>query len=385
MRFIVFGAGMMGRAIAFDLARSPGVEEVAVADMDDAKARSVALWLKRHADNAAIRPLQLDVAYYDDVVSAMDEVDVAIGAVSYTSNYLLSEAAIEAGVHFLDLGGNNDVVDRQLGLDEKARAANVCIIPNCGLAPGLANILAVSGAKRFETVDEIHLRVGGLPQHPRPPLNYQLVFSAEGLLNEYLEPAEVVRDGKIVKVESMTEIEEISFPPPFGELEAFHTSGGLSVLGRRFEGKARNMDYKTIRYKGHCEKFKLLLDVGFGSSEPIMIGDQIWTAREIFTDLLTKKLSGSDPDAVLLRVTITGIAGGARCTLAYEMVDYYDDTNGITAMMRTTSYPTSIIAQMIARGEIASHGTMPPEECVPAQPLVEELRRRNIIIQENLT
>lgn len=385
MKILTIGCGMMGSAIAFDLAQSSGVSEILLADIDELRAADIAQTLSSKSHSKIIRSARLDVNYYDDVVEAMTGVDAAIGAVSYTQNYLLTRAAIEARTHFFDLGGNNDVVNRQLALDQQAKAANVLIVPNCGLAPGLANVLAASGANRFEKVIEIHLRVGGLPQQPRPPLNYQLVFAPEGLINEYVEPAEVIRDGKLTQVESMTDIEEISFPPRFSALEAFNTSGGLSRLGRMFDGKVQQMDYKTIRYKGHCEKFRTLIEVGFASNEPIIVGDTIRTAREIFGDLLRKKLNSNGPDVVLLRVTMSGIIGGSSKTLAYEMIDYYDDANMMTAMMRTTAFPTSIIAQLVASNTITARGVLPPEQCVPAGPLVEELKKRNIIITETLS
>lgn len=380
MKVLVLGSGMMGSAITFDLAQSNNVEEILLTDIDEQRAKGVSESLGKK-----VRSGRLDINYYDDVVSAMTSMDVAIGAVSYTHNYLLTKAAIEAGVHFLDLGGNNDVVDRQLMLNEKAKAANICIIPNCGLAPGLVNILTVSAAKRFDTVDKIHLRVGGVPQHPRPPLNYQLVFSPEGLINEYLEATEVISNGKVIRVESMTDLEEIIFPPPFGVLEAFNTSGGLSTLTRMFEGKVKELDYKTIRYKGHCEKFKTLFDVGFASNEPIMMGNKIRTAREVFADLLRKKLDSNGPDVVLLRAAISGTIGTQQKRLAYEMIDYYDDATKMTAMMRTTAFPTSIIAQMVGRGQVMMRGVMPPEQCIPAEPLIEELKKRNITITETIS
>ncbi len=385
MKVLVLGSGMMGGAIVFDLARANDVEEILLTDIDEERARSVAGPLGKTSRKATIRTARLDINYFDDVVSAMAGMDVAIGAVSYTQNYMLTKAAIESGTHFLDLGGNNEVVERQLTLHARAAAANVCILPNCGLAPGLVNVLAASGARRFDTVDEIHLRVGGLPQHPRPPLNYQLVFSPEGLINEYVEPAEIIRGGKLMHVESMTDLEEITFPAPFRALEAFNTSGGLSTLPKIFDGKVRELDYKTIRYKGHCEKFRTLLEVGFASNEPLMVGENVRTAREVFTDLLRKRLDSNGPDVVLLRATISGTMVGEQKTLAYEMIDYYDNANTMTAMMRTTAFPTSIMAQMLGRGHIVTRGVMPPEKCVLAEPLIQGLKNRNIVISEKVT
>ncbi|MBI1803295.1 MAG: saccharopine dehydrogenase NADP-binding domain-containing protein [Ignavibacteria bacterium] len=377
MKALVIGAGMMGSAMAYDLAHSDGVERVTIADIDGSRAQSVARSIGSKADAT-----KLDVNDRKSVVALMRTVDVAIGATTYTHNVQLTNAAIGARIHFCDLGGNMDVVYSQMATDAQAKEAGICVLPNCGLAPGMACVIAAGTARKFSSVDEIHIRVGGLPQHPMPPLNYQLVFSAEGLINEYLEQAEVIRGGEVTRVESMIDLEELEFPQPFGKLEAFNTSGGVSTLTRMFQGKAHSLDYKTIRYKGHCEKFKTLLDLGFASSEPIMAGNSVRTAREFFEELLRKKLPANGPDVVLMRVTVSGMLDGSHRALAYEMIDYYDTQLNMTSMMRTTAFPTSIIAQMVAKGVIAERGVLPPEQCVPLEPFIEELKKRNIIIKE---
>ena len=380
MKALVIGAGMMGSALAYDLANSDGVEKVILADVDYDRADSSAKAIGAH-----VQPVKLDVNCYDDLTYVMDRADVVCGATSYNHNLILSKAAIETGKHFCDLGGNMDVAYAQIGLNDKAKAANVLILPNCGLAPGLAAILGAAGAKKFEKVDELHLRVGGLPQHPQPPLNYMLVFSVEGLINEYLEQAEVIRDGEIKLVDSMADLEELEFPRPLGRVEAFNTSGGISTLTKMFKGKLKELDYKTIRYKGHCEKFKTLLDLGFASAEPLLVGNSVRTARELFQELLKKKLPSTGPDLVLMRVWIKGTMNKEKRTLAYEMIDYFDEKTKISSMMRTTSFPTSIIAQMVFNGTVKERGVMPPEQCVPAEPMIEELKKRNIIITETLS
>jgi lysine 6-dehydrogenase len=379
MKALVIGAGMMGSALAYDLAHSDDVEKVYLADIDVDRAESAAKTI-----GANVIPVKLDVNSHDDVVYVMEQVDVVCGATSYNHNLLLTKAAIETGKHFCDLGGNMDVVYKQMELHEKAKDAGVLIIPNCGLAPGLAAILGAGGAKHFDVVDEIHLRVGGLPQHPIPPLNYQIVFSVEGLINEYLEPAEVIRNGTPQKVSSMEDLEDLEFPQPFGKVEAFNTSGGISTLTTMFNGKVKALDYKTIRYKGHCEKFKTLLDLGFASSEPLMVDNSVKTARELFQELLKKKLPSSGHDLILMRVWVQGTKNNQQKTLTYEMIDYFDEKTKISSMMRTTSFPTSIIAQMIVNGIIKERGVLPPEQCVPVQPLINELKKRNIIINESL-
>lgn len=378
MKALVIGSGLMGSALAHDLIHSPGVEHVTLADINEARAREVAASL-----GPRVSAIKLDTGFYDDVIAAMQNVDVAVGATSYNHNFLLTKAAIESGICFCDLGGNMDVVYKQMTLDAEAKKAGVLILPNCGLAPGMACVIAAGAARRFSRVDEIHIRVGGLPQHPRPPLNYQLVFSPEGLINEYIEPAEIIRDGSVQQVDSMTDVESLTFPPPYNTLEAFNTSGGVSTLIHMFQGNIRDLDYKTIRYQGHCERFKLLLDLGFASSEPVITGPNVLTTREFFEQLLRQKLPFSGPDVVLMRVEIRGVMDGAK-TLAYEMIDCYDTSAQMTAMMRTTAFPTSIIAQMAAGGVIPERGVLPPEQCVPLAPFLAELQKRNIVISETL-
>jgi lysine 6-dehydrogenase len=370
---------MMGSAVAYDLATINPTDEIIIADIDLQQAERTA---KAIGPNAT--PLKLDVNVQNDVVRAIEGSNAVISAVSYSVNLQITKAAIRAGVHVCDMGGNDDVVKKQVLLHSDAKQKGITIVPNCGLAPGLINILAMEGAKEFDELDSIHLRVGGLPQNPRPPLYYQIVFSVEGLINEYVEKASVIRDGTLMHVDSLSDIEEIEFDK-LDTLEAFNTSGGISTLTELLQGRVKNLDYKTIRYKGHCEKFKTLLELGFATNDPILAGGSLKTNREFFADLLRKKLDYNDKDLVVARATITGQKGNAQKVLVYEFVDYYDDATGMTAMMRTTSFPTSIIAQMLAHGLIITRGVLPPEVCVPGDRMIAELGKRNVKIMKRIT
>ena len=379
MRVLVLGAGMMGSAIVYDLARSSRVERVTVGDMDGERAKQVVKQFGGSKASAVI----VDVRDYDRIVDVMRGCDVVISAVTLYHNDALTKAAIEAGTNFCDLGGSDDIVAKQKKLDAEAKRIGVTIVPNCGLAPGMANVIAIHGVKQFEHVSDLHIRVGGLPQHPKPPLNYQLVFSVDGLIKEYTAMARVLRHGKIEYVDPLTEVEPIEFPKPFESLEAFNTGGGASLLPELLQGKVDSLDYKTIRYRGHAEKMKTLLDIGFASTEPISLGEHIATPRELFGELLKKRLPANDLDVVLMRVIVRGVKEGRERTVTFSMIDRFDETSSLTAMMRTTAFPTSIIAQMIAGGEITLKGVYTPEECVPTEAFMEELRHRNILIEEN--
>jgi lysine 6-dehydrogenase len=377
MKILVLGAGRMGLGAAFDLAHNSEAEAVTIADLDIERARAVVAAVK----SEKLEPARIDVTNAREVLELMRGHDAAISCVVYHHNLRLAHAAVEARVNFCDLGGNNSMVAEELALDEAARQAGINIIPDCGLAPGMVSILAAYGALKFEQLEAIHIRVGGLPRNPRPPLNYQIIFSVEGLINEYVERARVIRDGKIIEIDSMTEVETLSFSEPFGEMEAFQTSGGISTLPESFLGRVSQLDYKTIRYPGHCERFKLLIDLGLTSDEEIEIDGTIRARpRRVLAELLQRHLPADEPDAVLVRVEFRGVAQGKKQRLRYDMIDHFDERTGLSAMMRTTSFPASIIAQMMARGEIQEKGAIPQERVVPPDAFVAELARRNIQI-----
>ena len=379
MRILVLGAGRMGHGAVFDLIyNSPDVERVTVADFDLQKAGAVA----EAVGTSRINAHQIDASDYAAVVDLMRGHESVISCVNYWYNLALSKAAIETGANFCDLGGNNYIVDEQLALDAEAKAAGVNIIPDCGLAPGMVSLLAMHGAAKFDEIEEIHIRVGGLPQNPQPPLNYQLVFSVEGLINEYIETARVIRDGQLKTIESMTEIESLSFDG-FPPLEAFQTSGGTSTLPDTFLGKIRELDYKTIRYAGHCEKFKVMMELGLCSSDEILLDFQKVNPRKVFGELLQKHLPADGPDYVLVRLDFVGTKNGETKRMRYDIVDKKDEQTGLSAMMRTTAFPASIIAQMMARGDMLVHGATPQEKAIDSDKFVAELARRNINISRS--
>jgi lysine 6-dehydrogenase len=371
----------MGLGAAYDLAHnSPGVTAITIADADAEKVRQVV----RQVDSPILGGVTLDVGDEAATIQILRGHDAAISCVNYWHNERLARACIKAGVNFCDLGGNNDVVRAELALNAEAKAAGVNIIPDCGLAPGMVSVLAAHGAQRFTALESIRIRVGGLPQKPEPPLNYQIVFSPEGLINEYIERARVIRNGEIVEVDSMTELEWLEFPPPYGKLEAFQTSGGTSTLPDTFLGHVRELDYKTLRYPGHCEQFKLLIDLGLTSSEPVMAEGATVSPRRVLSEILLRNLPADGPDLVFVNLAFRGTMDGLQRSLRYTIIDRQDEATGLSAMMRTTAFPASIIAQMMARGETTQRGAVPQELAIPPDAFVAELARRDINIRENV-
>jgi len=377
MKMLVLGGGLMGRAAAWDMCRQPDVGEVMVADIDGGRAKEAA----EFARCDCVGHMVLDVKRKDDVLAAMKDVDAVLGAVSYTVNLELAELAIEAGVHFNDMGGNNTVVAAQLALDERAKAAGVSIIPDTGLAPGMVSPLAMHGVRRMDEVEDVHLRVGGLPQNPQPPLNYMLVFSVQGLINEYVEPCVAIRDGKIVEdVEPLVDVEEIEFPAPFGTLEAFNTSGGTSTLPHTLLGLVRELDYKTIRFPGHANIMRSIFELGLMDGKPVDAGGVTVAPRAVLESLIDTNVPRGDDDIVLVRVTVDGRKDGKKARATYEMIDYRDERTGLTAMMRGTALPAAIITLMMARGE-TSPGATPQELAVDGDRFIEEILARGMPLE----
>jgi len=379
MKIAVLGSGLMGRAALYDLSRADGVEAVGVYDIDGRLAFEMG---EKYGNGKAVSG-ELNVGDEDKVYEILKGYDAVVSCVTYKYNPSLTRAAIRAGCHFMDLGGNNSAVQSQLEMDEEASAADVIAIPDCGLAPGMVSIFAADGISHFDRIDSLKIRVGGLPQAPRPPLNYMMVFSAEGLINEYWEPCVVLEGGKKKTVNPMTAVEELEFDG-IGEFEAFYTSGGTSTLPDTYEGKVDFLDYKTIRYPGHCRLFKPMLEIGLASHQPVEVGGVKVTPRDVLKTVLDKNLSYDDLDMVLMRVTLEGAKDGKDKKVIYEIVDRQDTRTGLTAMMRTTAFPIAIIAWMAASGQITERGVKPQELAVNPSLFIPQLKKRgiNLVIKE---
>ncbi len=377
MRMLVLGAGLQGSACAFDLLQNPDVREVRLADLH---VEHLQQFLAPYSGPRLI-PTRLDVRAREAVLALMRQSDAVMSAIPYYFNLPLAELAVEAGVHFCDLGGNTEIVSQQRGLNAQAAAKGVTVIPDCGVAPGMVNVLAQHGISQLDSVDAVRMFVGGLPQKPEPPLNYQIVYSLEGVLDYYTTLSWVLREGKRHQVTALSERERVQFPSPVGELEAFHTAGGLSTMPFRYEGKISSMEYKTLRYPGHAHIMEAIRDLGLLSLEPVDVKGTKVVPRDAVVATIGPKLRKPEGrDLVALRVIVSGAKNGTPRKLSYQLIDRYDEQHGISAMMRTTGYSLSITGQMQARGEITPAGVHTPDECVPPQRYIDELGKRGIRI-----
>ncbi|MFX1543328.1 MAG: saccharopine dehydrogenase family protein [Promethearchaeota archaeon] len=379
MKVLILGSGLMGRGAAYYLAHTESVEQFIVADINEKAAEGLS---KEFGDKSVAE--KADARNKKDLESLFSRVDTVVSAISYTLNELHTEIAIETGTNMVDLGGNIFVHEKQFAMRDAAKDAGITVIPDMGLAPGMTNILARAGIDQLSTIDSVRLRVGGLQQDPRPPLNYSLIFSVEGLINEYVEPCRVLRDGKIVMEDPLVGVEELEFPEPFGKLEAFNTSGGTSTLPLTYEGKIANLDYKTIRYPGHGHKMWCIYKLGLMDSSEIEIDGVNVAPRRVLERLLEENLPPTGKDVTLVRCTIEGWEGKEPRTIQYQLIDYFDDLTKLTSMMRTTSFPAAAVAVMCADGTITERGVLAPEVAIPPQVFIEEMRNRGIDIEESV-
>jgi lysine 6-dehydrogenase len=380
MRMLVLGAGLQGSACAFDLLQQDDVTEVRLADLHiDHLPEFLAPYSGRR-----LIPTPLDVRDREAVRALMEESQAVMCALPYYFNHEMTRHAVEVGVHYCDLGGNTEIVFQQKELDEDARGRGITAVPDCGLAPGMVNILAQLGISSLDKTKSVRIFVGGLPQHPEPPLNYQIVYSLEGVLDYYTTLSWVLRGAKRVQVKALSEREPIQFPRPVGELEAFHTAGGLSTLAFRYEGTIPTMEYKTLRYPGHAHIMEAIRDLGLLSLAPVDVKGLKVVPRDVFAATAGPRLTKpKGRDLVALRVIVEGTKDGKNARRAWELLDYYDEAHGISAMMRTTGYSLSITGLMLARGRITRKGVQTPDECVPAEEYVAELGKRGVRIKES--
>jgi lysine 6-dehydrogenase len=317
------------------------------------------------------------------VRTAFEGQNAVMSAIPYYYNGPMARAAVEGGCHFSDLGGNTEIVLEQKKLHQQADSKGISVIPDCGLAPGMVNILAAEGISRLDQAEKVKIFVGGLPQSPEPPLNYQIVYSLEGALDYYTTPSWVLRGGRPVQVDALSEVESVEFPSPVGTLEAFHTGGGISTLPFAYQGKIDVMEYKTLRYPGHAAVVRPIRELGLLANEPIEVKGNRVVPRDVFIAAVSPKLSKPNGrDLVALQVQVTGEKNGATCAVTFRLIDYYDTKHGISAMMRTTGYSLSITGQMQVDGRVIAKGVHTPDEAIPFGPYVTELAKRGIKIEE---
>ncbi|CEA01361.1 Lysine 6-dehydrogenase [Metalysinibacillus saudimassiliensis] len=381
MKVILLGAGFMGKAIAKDLVRSEGVNDIVLVDADCAKAQQVAASIA----SDKLRSVELRFENDEALKEVLQQGDVIINAMFYSHNERIARLAIAAGVHSIDLGGSMaGATDAVFALHEEAKAAGITIIPELGVTPGMTNILTGYGASKLDKVEEIKLYAGDIPVEPIPPIDYIEVFSIERMFDYYSGEAKGIYKWKEQEYPSMSGCEPIYFDE-FGVLEAFYTAGGISTLADSYPN-VKTLTYKTVRYKGHAEKMKLLVDLGlFDIANSVKIDGKTVNVRKVIREALSKKLeAGKKADVLLVRVLVSGDQAEQQVTNEYELVLKRSAESEETAMAKATASSVSIVAQMVANGTITTRGVSAPEQVVPGEVYIEEMAKRNIRIKETI-
>ena len=383
--YAVLGAGRQGTAAAYDMVRWGDARRVLLADRDLDIARRSAERVNSLMGETVAEAIQVDVTNLDAVEGLLAGVDAFLSAVPYFYNLPLTEVAIRAKAHMCDLGGHTGIARQQHDLDDEARAAGISIIPNCGQVPGMGTTLMVYAMELLDEAVDVYMWDGGIPQKPRPPFNYLLTFHIAGLTNEYAEPAIFLRDWKVTEVDTMTELETVEFPEPIGTLEAFVAGGGTDTMPWTFEGELRTLQNKTLRHPGHFAQLRAFYDLGLWDLQPVRAGGAEVVPRDVFQTLFEPKVTfPEDEDMVIVRVKAVGKKDGREAEGVVEVIDYFDQGTGFTAMERCTGWSAAIVAEMMVRRE-TPRGAGGVETWVPAGPFVDELRRRGIGVVEKVT
>jgi len=377
MKIVVIGCGNIGSVAAGDLAESLHSAEIVVADVSRTRAEETAEKIGK--DNVSW--VQTDALEHNELVNTLKKFDLAIGALPGAIGYRVCKASIAANVNLVDVSFMPEDV---MTLNRAASNAEVCILPDCGMSPGLGSIFVGHAVGRLDQVDSVHMFNGGIPQKPVPPLDYVITWSAKDLIELYTRKANIVRDGKIVQVEAMSGIEEITFPR-VGKLEAFYSDGLRTLL---HTVKVTNeMWEKSLRYPGHIEKIRLLKALGYFEEKPMEVDGVRVSPREVTAKILESKLKRREiQDVVAMQVEVRGIKGGRKIIYTFHMLDRFDKKKKVTALARTTAYTASVVAQLVVNKTIKEKGVIPPERLGINEDLYKKfmdlMRKRRILVTE---
>jgi lysine 6-dehydrogenase len=384
-RYGVIGAGRQGTAAAYDMAKNGGTEKLLIGDLNIKTAKQSAQRVNSLLNLDIAEAKKINVKNQNELIEFLTGLDAFLSAVPYYFNLEISKAAIKAKASMCDLGGNTEIVKKQLRLDKDAKDAAITIIPDCGQVPGMGTTLCIHAMDLLDKPIEVYMWDGGLPQNPRPPFNYLLTFNIEGLTNEYAEPTYFLRDYKLTEIQPLEELEIVTFPEPIGELEAFTTGGGTSTAPWTFKEQLKVYQNKTVRYPGHYNQLRAFLDLGLFNLTPIEVDGKNVVPRKVFHSLFEPKVTfKKDKDVVVIRVRCIGEKEGKPAEAIVELMDYYDEETGFTAMERTTGWDASITAIMMAHGKIPK-GAIPVESAVSSELFVEELSKRGIDVISKVT
>jgi len=369
VKLLSVGCGYIGSVLAEEIAHSLDFEKLIICDSTKEKIEQTAERL-----GEKIFPLQMDISDYSSLSEIIDDVDMVIGLSPGKLGFNVMRACVEKKKNLVDL---SFMAEDPFFFHNAASEGGTIIVPDCGVAPGLSNILIGRSASELDEVEDALTYVGGLPQKPTPPLNYKVTWCVEDLFEEYTRKAKIVRNGRTVEVDALEGLEEIEFEG-LGKFEAFFTDG---VRTLHHTIKANNMWEKTIRYQGHAEKIKLIKELGLLKKEPITSIDM--SPWEFMRKFWEENLSFfEEKDLVLMRIKVDGRKDSTKTLHTYEVIDYFDEKRKITAMGRTTAYTAFAVIKLMVEDRIDKKGVIPPEILGMDRELFEEIE--NILKEKNL-
>jgi len=362
---IVLGGGLVGSVMAIDLAGDQAFE-VTVAD-----SRADALAAAQHrarGQGRAVQTIEADLSDPAVLTKVIEPYDIVLGALASTIGFASLRTIIEAGKNFCDICFmSEDAID----LDELARERGVTAVVDCGVAPGMSNLLSGYGASLLDECDDIEILVGGLPRERRWPYEYKAGFSPHDVIEEYLRPSRIVEHGEVVVREALSEPELLDFDG-IGTLESFNTDGLRSLASTM---QVPFMREKTLRYPGHIELMRVFRETGLFSSEPIDVGGTRVRPIDVISTLMFPKWTyeEGEEDLTVMRVSVTGSRCGRKTRHVWDLLDYFDTTTNATSMSRTTAFPCAIMARLVATGAYERPGVIPPELIGPDEQIVNHL------------
>lgn len=373
MKVIVLGAGLVGGPLAIDLARDADFDVAAV----DLNPRSLEK-LQQHS----IQTIEADLSDPNHIACLIGDHDVVVNAVPGFMGFSTLKTIIEGGKDVVDIAFYSQ---DPFELDELARSQGVTAIVDCGVCPGMSNLI-VGHLDRMMELDSVMIYVGGLPEERTLPFEYKAGFSPQDVIEEYVRPARIIENFQLISKPALSEPELIHFPQ-IGTLEAFNSDGIRSLIRTV---KARHIREKTLRYPGHIQKVALLREMGLFDLEEIDVQGQKVRPRDLTARLLFPmwEMRKDDHDLTVLKLIVTGRQEEKAVEYTYDLVDRYDGETGTSSMARTTGYTATAAVRMLERGLFSRKGICPPEfigqhpDCVDF--MMEKLAERNIFFRESL-
>jgi saccharopine dehydrogenase-like NADP-dependent oxidoreductase len=374
MKITVLGAGLVGSAIARDLAAEKDLDVT----VSDASAEN----LKR-LSGADLKTVPMDLSKPANITKVIADADLVVGALPGFMGLETVRTVINAKKNIVDI---SFFPEDAFLLDKLALKNGVTAIVDCGVAPGCSNMLTAYGAAKLDKADTALCYVGGLPRVRTWPYEYKIVFSAVDVIEEYTRPARYIENGALVTRPALSDSEFLEFPE-VGTLEAFNTDG-LRTLADTM--KMPNMKEKTMRYPGHIEKMRVLRETGYFSKTPIKVGDAMVRPLDVTAKLMFPiwKLQEGEEDVTVMRVIVEGVKNGRRTRVTYDLFDRYDKKTKTTSMARTTGYACTAAVRMMAQGKFSRKGVCPPEyigqDKKACEFMLRDMEQRNIFYKETV-